>query len=183
MMRLDRKGLEVVLREMDARLETEADLILVGGAAVILLAEGPRVTSDLDAMWTDDLDQLENAAASISSIHFSRRSDPFEICLPGDWRDRLVRHPIAGLSRLRVHSPAPEDLAVMKVFRFGPKDADDIARLASRPGFDRSRFRAGFENAVVATIGDPRWHAQSFEMLWNRLYPEQPLSRNELLPR
>ena len=181
MKRLDRSGLKKILRALDARLDGPANLTLVGGAAMLLLTTDVRVTYDVDAMDDDDLDRIEAAAADLAAVDINTRSDAFEICLPEDWRDHLVRHALTGLTHLRVSTPRAEDLAVMKVFRFGPKDADDIARLARRPGFDRRRFLAGFRNAVRATIGEPSWHAHSFEMIWNRLFPDEPVDRRRLL--
>lgn len=178
---LGRRRLAAILQSVDAQLDRPTRLVLVGGAAVLLLTTEERVTYDIDAMYDDDFGRVAVAAKAVPALDINARSDPFEICLPEDWRDRLVQHAQSSLSLLRVFTPAAEDLAVMKVFRFAPKDADDIARLAAQPGFDRQRFRAGFENAVRATIGEPRWHAQSFEMIWSRLYPGEPVSRDELL--
>jgi hypothetical protein len=44
---------------------------------------------------------------------------------------------------------------------------------------------AAFRNAFAATlpfaIGDLEWHAQSFVMLWNRLYPDSPVEVGQIL--
>lgn len=178
---LDRKGLGTALRAIDAVLEEPADLILVGGAAVLLLTDGVRVTFDLDAMQSAGLERIARATAESPSLPLNARSDPFEVFLPEDWRERLIGHTVEGVHRLRVYTPSPEDLAIMKVFRFGPKDADDIARLAGRRGFDRRSFRQRFIRVLRAAIGDPGWHAHSFEMVWNRLFPAEPLRREDLL--
>jgi len=81
---------------------------------------------------------------------------------------------LPGLRFLRVLTPAAEDLAAMKVFRFHAKDAEDVVALAGTRGFDRERFRSAFFAALPAAIGSPSWHEQSFWMIWGRLYPSSP---------
>ena len=84
---------------------------------------------------------------------------------------------------VRVHLPRPEDLAVAKVFRFVAKDAEDIVRLSALASFDRKVMMSGFLNVLPVAIGNPRDHAQSFAMAWNRLYPDEPVELEDLLMR
>ncbi len=95
----------------------------------------------------------------------------FEQFLPEDWTERL-RLVFEGRRRLKVFVPSPEDLAVMKVYRMEAKDADDIAKLARLPGFDRARFLTGFVRTLPSSIGPSRRHAQSFALIWNDLFPD-----------
>lgn len=173
MRRLDRPTLVRILHSLDRGLDEPADLILVGGAALLLLVDDARVTFDLDALGSPGLARIERVAANLqvdgASVPLSSRSAMFEGHLPDDWSQRLRWHALPHLQRLRVGTPAPEDLAVMKVFRLLSKDADDILRLAGLAGFDRDLFRRGFESALPSAIGDPRWHAQSFKLVWERL--------------
>ena len=174
MSRMDRRDLERALAHLDVLCPGPVELTLVGGAAVALLVPDTRVTFDLDAMAGPGLPGLLAALAEHDAADerppLSTRSDAFELFLPPDWRERRIVHHLSGLRRLTVLTPAPEDLAVMKLFRFHAKDADDIARLSQRPGFDRERLRTAFETTLPGALGDPAWHRQSFQMIWERVF-------------
>jgi hypothetical protein len=172
--RLDRCQLLEILRAVDDDLREPASLLLVGGAAVLLLTQTTRVTLDVDLLASEGVERALEVAERRATSVFSLRSDAFEICLPEDWRDRLTWHDLR-LTHLTIGTPAPEDLAVMKVFRFLAKDADDIASLFHTPGFGHRAWRRRFIDTLPYVIGEPRWHAQSFVMIWNRLVPEEPL--------
>jgi len=183
---IDRKLLEHLLRKLEAAGEAEFEVILVGGSAVLVLVSDALATRDIDVLWTDGLRLLsqslgeEGWSTLKAELRLSTRSDPFEIHLPPDWRDRARLSPEFSVGKLSVFTPAPEDLAVMKLFRFRAKDAEDIRNLASGP-FDRGAFRRAFVSTLPFGIGDPRWHAQSFVMLWNGLYPESPIELDEIV--
>lgn len=173
MTRLDRPTLGRILHALDRDLDEPADLVLVGGAALLLLVDDARVTFDLDVLGSSGLERIARVARDLDfegkPLPLSTRSAMFEGHLPPDWADRVRWHAIAHLQRLRVATPSPEDLAVMKVFRLLSKDADDILRLATLPGFDRDLFRRGFALALPNAVGEPRWHEQSFRLVWERL--------------
>jgi hypothetical protein len=109
----------------------------------------------------------------------SSRSDPFELHLPPDWRNRARRSGDFSTPLVSVLTPCPEDLASMKVFRLHAKDAEDIRALAATPGFDRSGFRKAFEMTLPFAIGRRTWHEQSFRMVWEALYPDVPLDESD----
>jgi hypothetical protein len=163
------------LRKVDSADGPDLDLVLVGGAAVQLLCnDGSRFTRDIDLLTDETLPQLRRvAAAAFPDVDINARSRMFEQNLPDDWRDhlRLVHE---GRKRLRVFVPCPEDLAVMKLLRMGPKDEADIERLTQLAGFDRKRFHDGFLDVLGRAIGPRRLHAQSFVLAWNELFPEEP---------
>jgi len=187
--RLDRRGLLRRLRQVDRVLEGPVTLILVGGAAALLLVEKGRMTRmtlDLDAMAGPDDAALEHAIERLrrsgADLPLSARSDAFEAYLPPDWRERVVEPVGLRLRKLRVLVPAAEDLACMKVFSFREKDRQDIQALAKSPGFDLSRFRAAFEATLPAAVGgDPRHHAQSFVLAWNDLVPDAPVRIEDVI--
>jgi hypothetical protein len=180
MLRLDRAKLLEILQAVDDELLEPANLVMVGGAAVLLLTETARVTMDVDLMGTEGIEHVIEVAERQAIRVFSLRSDAFEIFLPEDWRDRIRWHELP-FARLAVGTPAPEDLAVMKVFRFLAKDTDDIASLFRSPGFDREAWKSRFIATFPFAIGEPRWHAQSFSMIWSRLVPDEVLELDDLL--
>ena len=184
---LTRDDLRRILAAVDAQLDRSVDLVLVGGGALLVLSPEARATHDLDVFPTPHLDGFEEALKSAvagevgAAVDINTRSVGFESLLPKDWRDRLVRSPEFSTRHIRVFTPAVEDLAVMKIFRFAAKDAEDIERLAAHPSFDRDVFIERFLEVLPVSIGDPRWHAQSFTLLWNGLYPGAPLETDALL--
>jgi hypothetical protein len=153
---------------------------------VVALVPDSEATRDIDLLWTDSLRSLVERLGRpewdrlATGIALSLRADIFEMNLPEDWQSRARRISDLCFGNLAVFTPAPEDLAVMKMFRFNAKDAQDIQRLAA-VDFDRERFKGSFLAVLPYAIGSRGWHAQSFEMLWNRLWPEVALSAGELL--
>ena len=63
------------------------------------------------------------------------------------------------------------------------KDAEDVRRLSDLAFFDRNVFMAGFLNVLPVAIGNPREHALSFALAWNRLYPDEAMEFEDLLKR
>jgi len=171
---------------LESEIQFDVELIVVGGSAVLVLAPDSEATRDLDVLWSDGLRLLserlgeEKWSALKAELRLSTRSDPFEIRLPPEWRERALRAKEFSSDKLSVFTPVPEDLAVMKLFRFHSKDAEDIRRLAAGR-FDPSEFKKSFVATLPFAIGDPRWHAQSFVMLWNNLYPNSPVEVDEIL--
>lgn len=165
----------------------DVDLALVGGCAVLALAGGGEATRDVDALRTDSLLALERKlgesawTALCQELELNTRSDMFLAHLPQDWEQRAILHPRLSKGSIRLFTPSAEDLAVMKLFRLNSKDAADIKTLAGLPGFDPSLLRRLFVSVLPFALGDQVWHAQSFEMAWNGLYPAQPISRDQIL--
>jgi len=179
---IDRDGLAERLNRLDEALTDPLDLILVGGAAVVALVKGAEATRDIDLIRTTGFDKLSRSPegraviALSESLGVSARSDGFEVYLPERWRERSREMSALAGERIRVFVPRPEDLAVMKVFRFHAKDQADIELLTSLPDFDIDLFRTGFLDALHASIGHPRFPAQSFMMVWNVLQPDRAMT-------
>jgi hypothetical protein len=181
---LSLKDLEDFLDAVDRALGPPIDLVLVGGTAVQLLCRDPdRRTRDIDTLSTDTIPVLVQIAAThLQPIDINDRAALFESYLPDDWQDRVRLVFDGPRKRLRVVVPCPEDLAIMKVFRMGPKDEDDLLKLASLPGFDREGFRDRFLRLLPVAIGPERRHAQFFAEAWNGLFPDElPLDIDDVL--
>jgi len=182
---LSRDALKIALARAEARLDCEVDLVLVGGGALLVLSPEAAATRDLDALPTERFDALRKALAESSDpaepIDLNTASAAFETLLPGDWEARVRASREFSTAHIRVLTPSPEDLAVMKLFRFAAKDAEDIARLAALSGFDRDVFLTRFREVLPTAIGDLHWHAQSFAMIWNRLYPDRRFETEDIL--
>jgi hypothetical protein len=162
------------------------EITLVGGAAVALLCEDmERATDDIDTLNCETLEIAIKVGTSHSPpVNINARAGMFDNYLPEDWqsRRRLVFPFQPGTHKLRVFVPCPEDLAVMKVFRFLTKDQDDLYRLAQLPEFDRALFLRSFLSVLRFSIGDKRQDALSFALAWNALFDsESVLDIDELL--
>ncbi len=186
---ITREDLASAIEGASRLIASPVDIILVGGAAVLVWCKDGTATKDIDAMSTDGLDAFEDALRSWSAsrgqaaLAIDRRADPFEVYYPEDWRDRIVLAESVSTDRLRVHVPRPEDLAVAKIFRFAAKDAEDILKLSTVADFDPDLFQAGFVNVLPVSIGNQRDHAISFVIAWNRLYPDRKLEVDEIWKR
>ena len=188
-MLITRQNLKKYIQEAQKDIDEPVDIIIVGGAAVLVLCPSGTATRDIDTLSTDNIDSfikaMKKAATRLEDhpIDVNTRSDPFEIHMPRDWRDHLVLSSEFSTPMIKIITPRPEDLAVAKVFRFQAKDAEDIKKLASLKQFDRSRFLDGFLDVLAVAIGDRHWHAQSFVMAYNGLYKDEHLDEDTLLSK
>lgn len=183
------KEVKAFLRALDRAIPApDTEITLIGGAAVALLcADEERQTDDIDTLAGEALEEaMRIGAQQVPPVNVNARGDMFDNYLPEDWESRRKQvFPFSpGAHRLRVFVPCPEDLAVMKVFRFLSKDQDDLYRLAHLPGFDRDLFQESFLSVLRFSIGDKRRDAQSFAQAWNALFqPEPRLDTDEVLRR
>lgn len=171
----------------ETNLETDIILVIVGGSAVLALSDCANVTRDIDIFKTDSLEKLERKLGQsawtelLNQQNLSTNAHIFSNYLCEDWQKRCVFHERLSFGSMKVLTPSAEDLAVMKLFRLNSKDAADIQILAALPDFDRHLMKALFLNVLPTAIGRPEWHAQSFEMVWNGLYPSEPITQSEIL--
>ena len=182
---ITRDGLKVLLAQLDRLVDAPVELLLVGGAAVLVHSTEGVATKDLDAFPTESLWRLQDALEAHSeeapNVDLNTTSAGFETYLPQAWEERIQLSDEFSTQRIRVFTPSPEDLAVMKLFRYVAKDAEDIARLASGASFDPAAFRSRFLSTLPVAIGQPRVHAQSFALVWNALYPSEPATIESVL--
>jgi hypothetical protein len=184
---IDRDALRALLAQVDARLEAPLEVLIVGGAALLALCEDAQATRDIDAFASADLGAFRSALdravseRALAPVDFNARSSMFEALLPDSWERRVVWSPALSTRHIRLGTPSPADLAVMKTYRYSAKDAVDIARLAALPDFDFVAFRRGFLEVLPRAPGAPRYHAQSFAMAWNALRPSEPVELDDLL--
>ena len=184
---IDRDALRGRFEELDKVLDAPLSLILVGGGAVVALVEDAESTKDIDYIRTKELDELlrtqggQKLREIAEELGFSDHSHAFEAYLPEDYLERSRIVPELSGERLRVFVLSPEDLALMKLFRFASKDQSDIEKLTSLAGFDLERLRTSFLQMLPIVVGDRRWCAGSFTTVWNKLNPELPHTIEEVL--
>ena len=184
-MLISRDDLKYLLAQIDRAISEPVDLLLVGGSAVLVLCPRAVATKDLDAFPTDSLHHLSRALKNIRTqdraIDLNTASAAFETYLPDDWQSRIAISAEFSTGNIRVFTPEAEDLAVMKLFRYVAKDAEDIVRLAELENFCSEDFLSRFLEVLPVAIGDTRRHAQSFCLAWNALYPDREIEIDEVL--
>ncbi|MFO8073427.1 MAG: DUF6036 family nucleotidyltransferase [Polyangia bacterium] len=133
---LDRELLLEALACLDERMETQAHLVIGGGAAMVASYDHPLATRDIDAMAVEgsprisDLERPARRVAAEIGLEPDWLNPYFETyaaVLPADYGSRL-RSVYRG-ERLRVDSLGPEDLLVMKCFAGRDKDLAHARRL------------------------------------------------------
>ena len=139
---LDRDRLVELLTELGNELHSRGvrgELLLVGGAAMVLAYEAQRATRDVDAVF-EPKQTVYEAAASVA-----RRKG-----MPDSWLNDAVKgfmhgaddaaSPYLDLPGLRVDVASPEYLLAMKIFAGRPEiDSEDIRRLYRLCGYRTAR--------------------------------------------
>lgn len=151
---LDASKLDGLFRELSDRLAAsgeQAQLFVVGGAALALAYDGGRITRDVDALF-QPTGIVRRIAADMSEAHGLEPdwlNDAAKGFLPGDAHD--VRT-VFESETLLVQVPAPEYLLAMKMHAArDDRDLDDAATLFNAAGMhtaDEGR------QLLVATYGE-----------------------------
>jgi hypothetical protein len=98
----------------------ELELIIIGGAAIILKGFENKVTTDIDTIV-----ELEGEVANYLRS-FSINNDASEVyVLPDGYKDRLVEYK-SGFKVLKIYLVSDEDLVISKVGRFDQNDKEDL---------------------------------------------------------
>ena len=124
------------LRRLDARISKPAQLIVGGGAAMLLAYDHPLATQDVDAfaarggLRLADLDSMAKEVAGEIDIEpdwLNAHFETFTGVLPDDYATRLRR--VYEGKHLTVDALGPEDLLIMKCFAGRDKDRPHARRL------------------------------------------------------
>lgn len=145
------------------------DLILIGGAAVLVRHGGKRWTRDVDAvdrshrLW--GLGLLEEYGLHLVSEAI--------LNLHPDYEERLERiKELQHLKRLRVWALGPYDLAITKIGRGLPHDIEDVVSTKMAGQLDPDRLRTLYLEAMEYWIGPPERYRHSLEVTLKRLRGE-----------
>lgn len=135
---LDADGVRALFAELSERLQArgvQAQLFVVGGAAMALEYDQDRLTRDVDALFIP-APVVRQVAEEISTAHGLEPdwlNDAAKGFLPGD-----DAHPVTVFESesLLVQVPSPEYLLTMKLHASrDERDLDDAARLFNRLGY------------------------------------------------
>ena len=132
---MDKHELIEVLRELDERLSSSFDVILLGGAAMILLFGASRATRDVDVLvLRGDLTELRGAVKAVARERdlpedwMSDAAKGFADILPPDFYHRLV--PLEFMfQRLRFYALGRPEQVAMKIVALREQDLEDLELL------------------------------------------------------
>ena len=173
-----------LLKLVDAELEAEASMVIIGGAAIALEYANRHLTRDLDTSTSIQgalLDAVERARKAIQAEDDLDEAPPvgaagvFDAPEGYEERCRLVR--IAGVRRLRVHVPERHDLALMKAARGDGRDLAALATMHRRKPFRLKTLVARYEE--MQFTGSPEALRSRFLLLVARLFGEAAAKRIE----
>jgi hypothetical protein len=148
---MDKDELVEALRDLDSHLASPCDVVVVGGAAMILQFGAVRATRDIDALFLrGDFQTLRDAIRAVSADRYlpvdwiNDAAKGFADILPPDFYRRLT---LLDFQFRHLHLSAlglPEQIA-MKIVALREQDLEDLQLLLPRAtNADR--------NTVVATI-------------------------------
>lgn len=132
---MDRSELARALEEVDHRLSSSCDIIIVGGAAMILHFGARRATRDVDMLLLrGDMNELRQAIKAVAQRDdlpedwMSDAAKGFADILPPDFYHRLT--PLAlPLQRLRVYVLGRPEQTAMKIVALREQDLEDLELL------------------------------------------------------
>lgn len=132
---MDKHELTTILQELDARLASACDIIVIGGAAMILHFGAQRATRDIDVLvLRGDTGALRQAVKAVALEHnlpedwLSEAAKGFADILRPDFQTRLVLLPLP-LQRLRIYALGRPEQAAMKIVALREQDLEDLELL------------------------------------------------------
>jgi hypothetical protein len=166
------------LRALDAALEGDVKIFVVGGLAAILQYDAAVKTADMDVYGLvsgsqSDLLQAARVASEVTGIvlpigHASVTE------LPDDYEDRLKTVRGLRLKKLTMIVPDKYDLALSKTVRGYEHDLEAIASMHEQHRLSENTLIRRFENELRKTaMGDPRNLTINMFRLIRLLYGEK----------
>jgi predicted nucleotidyltransferase len=132
---MDRQELVEALRALDRRLASSVDIVVVGGAAMILHFGAPRATRDVDMLLLrGDSEELRGAIRDVArELHLPKNwmsdaAKAFADVLPPDFYHRLVQLDLS-LEHLRLYALGRPDQVAMKAIALREPDLEDLELL------------------------------------------------------
>jgi hypothetical protein len=160
-----RNELIEALEQLGARCPSETEIVLAGGAALILGGYIDRGTNDGDVIDADprlrEIADLVAAVADERHLPVTWLNDGvrgFLDVLPPDYRDRLEE--VATFENLHVLRLGRLDMIVMKFFALRPQDLEDLATLAPRA--DEIEFVRGQLGRIAKARPDKAFRMQLY---------------------
>ncbi|MES2769422.1 MAG: DUF6036 family nucleotidyltransferase [Bdellovibrionota bacterium] len=126
----NKKILDQIIIEADKNLTQKTDLILIGGAAVVVKYLSPRATIDVDTYATISRELEVAWEKAEQKVGFQVPLSTSTVAEgPHGMEDRFVQYRELSLKYLNILVPDPSDIVLMKIPRCFGKDRDDIKHL------------------------------------------------------
>jgi len=138
------KTLYSILKEAEPTITGRVEIILVGGAAMLLAKAGQRVTDDIDILSSSrGIEQLKKAFKHPLQIV----PESF-LCLHPDYRQacEYVRE-LSLPPKIRVYRLSPLDLAISKLSRFLEVDIQDIEAILKKEKISKAKLLRRYATA------------------------------------
>ncbi len=184
--KMEAGDIERYLAELGAELKIRGlkkpvRILLIGGAYMLLLANAPRSTKDIDIFWLDE-DGLQRAYAPLreSAQVIKQKHD-----LDADWLNYLAQMllfdevivPDGKLWKrfgpLHVYAPASEYILALKITAGRQKDLDDCAILLPKTKIRTRKQAQQVLDRYILPEGQQK-NAEIIENALNRLFGEKP---------
>ncbi len=163
---------EIILENLDKRLNTKVDLTLYGRVALLLGFAGAgdeyALSRDVDGvLWVGQAEELLNQSnfweaveavnqeLSDHNLYISHFFEETQVILRPDWRSQRVAIPGAW-RRIKLHRLGDEDLFLSKLMRYDPQDLKDARFIAERAGWSQERLTQIIRQARVPDIPEIR---------------------------
>jgi Nucleotidyltransferase of unknown function (DUF6036) len=163
------KTLRSILKEIAAKTGDRMELILIGGAAVLLSGARRRVTDDIDILSSSrGIDKQWRALKPPIQVV----SESF-LCLHPDYRRACKYVPeVSFPPKLRVYRLSPLDLAISKLSRFQAVDIEDIEAILKKEQIQKRTFLKRYATAR-AYYTNPKATDFNVKLLIRKFYGEE----------
>jgi predicted nucleotidyltransferase len=129
---MEKRELITLLRELDENLSSSFDIVLIGGAAMIIHFGAKRATRDVDVfILRGASSELRHAAEQISERYnlpkdwLNDAAKGFADILPTDFYHRLV--PLSfGFKRIRLYALGTPEQVALKIIALREQDLEDL---------------------------------------------------------
>ncbi len=174
---MEKAELVQALQELDVRLVTPCDIIVIGGAAMILYFGARRATRDVDILLLrGDVEGLRRAVKYVARLHdlpedwLSDAAKGFADILPPDFYQRLTLLPLP-LQRLHVYVLGKPDQAALKIVALRERDLEDLELLLPSMNeadkaslvatmYHVARFRPDWAQRIEYFLQEQGWQTQ-----------------------
>ncbi len=171
---MDEQGLIRVLRTLDERLSSSFDLVLIGGAAMILHFGASRATRDVDVLvLRGNPTELRRAVKAVAREYdlpddwMSDAAKGFADILPPDFYHRLTPLPFP-FQHLRLYVLGRPEQVALKIVALREQDLEDLELLLPRLSEEErrvliaithhvSRFRSDWAQKMQYFLEEQGW--------------------------
>ena len=164
---LQRSDLETLFASIDAKLEKQINLFIIGGAAAILGYNVQKVTNDIDLETSIDQqfqELFKSEAQKLKlDVMLSFRGGVFYP--PEGYRERMIEFKDFPNKKLRVYTLDKYDLAISKIDRGSQKDFDDIESIHSKSAFDLNELIKIFNDEYINVVATGNLREKKMNLL------------------